>query len=189
MSPQQVTAIVDFLWPFASQEHTAHVYAILDGARNPRIAELVRNSGLEYACMYSGTLSAALEQAAPYLVRLTSSATLTYTYLKQGWGQSWGVLVEVGAETGFEQVRKHFRSLQRVGTQGGARLVFRFYDPRVLREYLPTCTLGEVDQFFGPAVQFMMEASNQPGAALLSFRPYCLGVLAQCQPQDGISKR
>ncbi len=31
-----------------------------------------------------------------------------------------------------------------------APLVFRYYDPRVLRVYLPTCSPAEFARFFGP---------------------------------------
>jgi hypothetical protein len=42
-------------------------------------------------------------------------------------------------------------------------MYFRFYDPRVLRSFLPTCTEPECAEFFGPIGRFVMEA-EQPGA-------------------------
>lgn len=36
-------------------------------------------------------------------------------------------------------------------------MLFRFYDPRVLRLYLPTCTSTELEQVFGPVGTFFTE--------------------------------
>jgi hypothetical protein len=39
----------------------------------------------------------------------------------------------------------------------GKRLMFRYYDPRVLRVYLPTCTAAELRAIFGLVERFWME--------------------------------
>jgi hypothetical protein len=44
-------------------------------------------------------------------------------------------------------------------------MVFRYYDPRVLRAYLPTCSIGELRTVFGPIECFWME-DKSPGTAL-----------------------
>ena len=43
--------------------------------------------------------------------------------------------------------------------------MFRWYDPRVLRVYLPTCTVGELREVFGPARAFLVEDVD-PGVLL-----------------------
>jgi hypothetical protein len=48
----------------------------------------------------------------------------------------------------------------------GRKLYFRFYDPRVLRVYLPTCTTDERSTFFGPVTCFLMEG-EEPDELLL----------------------
>ena len=40
----------------------------------------------------------------------------------------------------------------------GKRLLFRYYDPRVLRVFLPTCTPAELAGFFGPIRGYLLEA-------------------------------
>jgi hypothetical protein len=42
----------------------------------------------------------------------------------------------------------------------GQSLVFRYYDPRVLRVYLPTCTREELRTVFGPIECFWTEAES-----------------------------
>jgi hypothetical protein len=36
-------------------------------------------------------------------------------------------------------------------------MIFRWYDPRVLRVYLPTCTENELDMLFGPLSSYFVE--------------------------------
>ena len=59
-------------------------------------------------------------------------------------------------------MRQHFRSLVNVHDADGRPMFFRFYDPRVLRVYLPTCNPAESRQVFGPVRTFCLEAED-PG--------------------------
>ena len=65
----------------------------------------------------------------------------------------------------FAEVIRHFQSLVAVHDEDGNALYFRYYDPRVLRIYLPTCRAGEVLTFFGPVDLYLME-DEDPAAAL-----------------------
>lgn len=172
----QANAIMTRFWPHGDGENEMQVYAILDGARDSRIVDLLRFSSLEYACMYAGKLSPALQQAAPYIVHLSPKAEFTRTLLQHARGQSWGIFIEAAPDISMEQLRRHFRRLQRVTTEDGQILVFRFYDPRVLRVYLPTCTLSELAQFFGPAAKIVAEAESQPGTAMIEYRKVAHGI-------------
>jgi len=37
------------------------------------------------------------------------------------------------------------------------QVYFRFYDPRVMRVFLPTCTPEDTTQFFGPIQNYLVE--------------------------------
>jgi hypothetical protein len=54
-----------------------------------------------------------------------------------------------------------------VKTEDGKELYFRFYDPRVLRVFLPTCSPRETTGFFGPIKSFLLE--DDPPQTLLRF--------------------
>ena len=56
-----------------------------------------------------------------------------------------------------------------VQDEGGQEYFFRYYDPRVLRKYLPTCTPEEVRSFFGPVRSFIAE-NNAPALAEMAAR-------------------
>lgn len=62
-------------------------------------------------------------------------------------------------------LRKHFRSLLRVRDELGETLVFHFYDPKVLRVYLPTCKPFENRSILGPVAALFCEGDN-PGDVL-----------------------
>jgi hypothetical protein len=57
----------------------------------------------------------------------------------------------------LQQVRAHLRQFLLVQDERGNQQYFRFYDPRVLRVYLPTCDAAETQQFFGPIDRFIVE--------------------------------
>jgi hypothetical protein len=65
-------------------------------------------------------------------------------------------------------MRKHFRRFLTVHDSDGKPLLFRYYDPRVLRVYLPTCTAEELQTIFGPVLCFLQEGENP--AELLRFQ-------------------
>lgn len=55
-------------------------------------------------------------------------------------------------------------------------MLFRYYDPRVLRVFLPTCNKEELTNFFGPIQAFVLEDTEED--TLIRFRRV-KGVLKQ----------
>lgn len=159
---QQTTLdnITQQLWPPNPAAEKRRVYAILDGARDARITPMVRASRLPHDCLYYEPLSDALRAAAPHIIELTTDADFTRQLLQQGWGQSWGVFLITHAPATLATVRHNCRKLTLVQDPSGQRLLFRYYDPRVLRTYLPTCTLAEIQTVFGPVKQMIMEGDK-----------------------------
>jgi Domain of unknown function (DUF4123) len=139
-------------------------YALLDAAREPRVYSLIRVEPAA-SCLYEGRIAPELAEVAPYLVRLKPDAPLLGELLGSGWGRSWGLYVE--APVAPEVLRRHLRRFLKVQAEDGKRLYFRYYDPRVLRTYLPTCNAEELRFVFGPIHSFLME--NEDGSMLLRF--------------------
>jgi hypothetical protein len=54
-------------------------------------------------------------------------------------------------------LRRHLRQFLTVRDPRGQQLLFRYYDPRVLRVYLPTCVEDELQSMFGPIECFWIE--------------------------------
>lgn len=140
-------------------------FAILDGAQVGMLPRLLRQHGVEYQCLYSGKLEGGLDQVAPYLVRLHARGEFTEFLLAEGWGKSWFVLLYSPVD--LQALRRHFRTFLRVRGPDGKVLYFRYYDPRILRVYLPTCTPLETKTVFGPVTEFLVEGED--GGELLRF--------------------
>ena len=142
--------LVQRLWPHGDTLDGLQVHAIVDAAQDPSIVAMVRTTGLERTCLFSGVLSPELEAAAPFLVHLSPTAPFTRCLFEQGWHAHWCVLLMAPADVSLKQLRRHLRTLLRVQDEGGRQLMFRFYDPRVLRAWLPTCNALELARVFGP---------------------------------------
>jgi len=152
MTSQLLNRIEVCFWPDGFKRD---VWMIADAARDPRIFPMLREFHLEYYCLYSGTLPPALERATPYLVQLEYEDPGTRHFLRNAWGNNWGVFLKCTSHA--RALRRHLREFLVVRDSRGNRLVFRYYDPRVLRAYLPTCTPDELRTFFGPIESFWME--------------------------------
>jgi hypothetical protein len=158
-------ALIDRLWEAPAGVAPHQVYALLDGARDPAIVPWIRRRALDYTCLFAGTLTPALAAAAPYLLHLYRGEPFTRELIEKGWGRSWGVFV--AAPASLEALRRHFRTFLRVRDERGRRLLFRYYDPRVLRVYLPTCNERELETVFGPVRHYFAEDAE--GATVLRF--------------------
>jgi hypothetical protein len=150
---------LEALRPILFREDGTNVFAVLDGASIPNLLDkLYVDDRPEFECLYTGEIAPDLAEAAPYLVRLEPGSAFTEWALAEGWGKHWGVFAVSAAD--FRALRHHLRRFLIVYDQKGKSYYFRFYDPRVLRTYLPTCNGGELASFFGPVETWIMEAED-----------------------------
>jgi hypothetical protein len=158
----------DLLWPTGRDEYGTWVYALVDAARDVSIYPLIRSESLmTYACLYAGSVPWEMKRVAPHLVLLDRDSEFTNSLIELGWGESWAVYLRCSALP--DELRHHFRRLLRVRDERGKTYLFRFYDPRVLRVYLPTCTQAELQSVFGPVDRFIVEG-DEPATAI-EFHP------------------
>jgi hypothetical protein len=115
-----------------------------------------------YYSLYDGPEGEALAEVAPYLVSLPPQSALLAALLREHWGESSVSFVITPAD--FKSLRRHLRRFLMVEDEQRKQMYFRFYDPRVLRAFLPTCTADECVDFFGPVSWFVVEA-DEPGQA------------------------
>jgi hypothetical protein len=136
----------------------AHVYAVLDGASVEGLLERFERDRPEQICLYRGELERDLAQAAPYLVRLEPDSDFATWVLERGWGEHWGIFAVTEAD--MRTLRQHFRRFLMVHDPSGKPMYFRYYDPRVLRTFLPTCNDQELKTIFGPVVRYLAESED-----------------------------
>lgn len=161
-----VQKIVDHLWPDNSKQD-AKIYAILDTARDDDIYGKILACELEGGCLYQGQQAVELAHVAPYLIWLHKDDDFTEWVLNNGWGDSWGIFVE--SSVTIEELMQHFRKFLKVSDEEGNLLMFRYYDPRVLRVYLPTCNEAELEYVFGPVERYYAEAEKKNDIIQYSF--------------------
>lgn len=131
-------------------------YLLLDGAR---IGEEMINLKKVYSStgrsLYLGKTKEDLEDVGPFLFSCNNSDSIVSWFLREGSGKSYGVLFR--SEHGYEEIFKHCRKFLLVRTETNEELYFRYYDPRVLRIFLPTCDENQLKDFFGPIDYFLAE--------------------------------
>jgi Domain of unknown function (DUF4123)/Inner membrane component of T3SS, cytoplasmic domain len=137
----------------------ANLFAVVDAARGPRPLRLLRESVDEHRSLYDGTKGEALAHCAPYLVALRRDSSLLERLVREGWGARWGIFFACARP--FKDVRRHLRRFLLVEDDGtGEKYYFRFYDPRTLRVFLPTCTPRQHQDFFGEVTCFFAEGER-----------------------------
>ncbi|MGH1369559.1 MAG: DUF4123 domain-containing protein [Maritimibacter sp.] len=114
------------------------LFALLDGAKQAQLPELLAASGLPYRCLFQGVAEEEWKSAAPWVVELRPGHKFTrmmFTDSGSGtpwemWGQALGPLIEVAAS--LDSLRTRLRKFTRIETEAGDWLYFRFWERQVL---------------------------------------------------------
>ena len=156
--------------------HGAPLFVVVDAAREGVAADLLQPSRLRYQQLFEGQVPDPSAAHIPVLVELGQASALGVgtdtqifleNLLRSGWGKSWGIFCT--SLSTFEDLLGHFRSFLPMRTGEQLPLYFRFYDPRVLRAFLPTCEPQELRAIFGPVASYVVE-SERPDM-MLAFSP------------------
>ena len=142
--------------------NAATVFAILDGASVPGLPATLFSYSPGYQCLYRGDLKPDMAEVAPYLAILERDAPFTEWVLLTGWGKHWGIFGDAHAD--LPTLKRHFRKFLTVYDDSGKGVYFRFYDPRVWRNYLPTCHSDQLKTLFGPVNSFLVEGVKPDSA-------------------------
>jgi hypothetical protein len=155
----RVEYALSFLAPIAAE---GGLYAVLDAAQSDRVLRLLRTSVDPRVSLYDGLRSETDEDCAPYLVRFERQSRLLSRLVGEGWGKSWGIYLESDAP--LADVRAHLRRLLVVTREADRQpMYFRFYDPRVLRAFVPIVTARQKSGLFGPVRRFFAERPEGEG--------------------------
>lgn len=88
-------------------------------------------------------------------------------------GTSAGILLLARVEP--DPLIRHLRSVFHATAEDNHRYYFRFYDPRVLRPFMPACTASEAAELFGPIGQILVESES--ATSMLCCRAGAAGVV------------
>ncbi len=153
------------LWQHRDEQDITEVYAVIDAARGQHLYPEIVNSSTESMCIFRGKLAEELAWVAPYVVHLEYDHAFTTWLIENSWGQSQCIFIRTPAS--LKELCRHLRTFITVYDEEGKSYFFRFYDPRVLRVYLPTCNSDELKAVFGPIECFILEEKDP--AVILEF--------------------
>jgi hypothetical protein len=157
---EAIGALAQLLWMSPDDR----VYVLLDGASIPNLLDrLYGDKRPEFECLHRGELEPDMAEVAPYLVALDRGSEFAEWVMAQGWGNHWGIFAV--SQSDLRALHFHLRTLTMVYSPEGKPMLFRYYDPRVLRTFLPTCVPEQIRQMFGPVARFVAEGES-PAAAL-----------------------
>ncbi|MBI4903458.1 MAG: DUF4123 domain-containing protein [Acidobacteria bacterium] len=142
------------------------LYAIVDACDAPHVPPKASAIGAAQAfCLFDGDRLEKTADAGPYL--FTASESLLQWLHELSWSEPWGVLV--ACKEPIAVLAAHLRRFLVVQLPDGKRRSFRFYDPRILRPFLETCTRDQLRTFHGPVRAYGIASSE--GADFLSEDP------------------
>lgn len=154
------------------------LYAVVDAARDSYLAlSAFTRFGIVTYTLFEGEMAPLLDHVAPHLVPIHIDSNYMELWAER-LGNSIGILLLT--EEDPEELHKHLRKIFEAIDEDGDEYFFRYFDPRVLRVYLPTCTGEEADLFFGP-IRVILAEAEQPGA-LLCYQHDETGVMSETLP-------
>jgi hypothetical protein len=169
--PNRLKTIVPALSESALQALRAEYFAddtngafmIVDGASVPDLIDRLYDDEAAFSCLLSGELEPDMQEVAPYLVELRDGDLFSDWALANGFGGHWGIGLR--SSLSRAQLLRRFRQLLFVRDPQGEPLYFRFYDPRVLRAFLPTCQGQEIWPWLDNIDCYLIEGET-PGLLL-----------------------
>jgi hypothetical protein len=150
-------------------------YMIIDGASVAALIDHLYDDEPDFSCLLKGMLEPDMQEVAPYIVQLRDGEPFTEWVLASALGRHWGIVLCTSLD--LRTLDRRYRKLLRVRGPDGEPLFFRFYDPRVLRTFLPTCEEDDLDIWFDGVRHYYAEAPEE--GALLRFTSNGQGV--QCE--------
>jgi len=135
------------------------LYGVVDAAQDVELAfEAKCLYNQEIRTLFEGDVAPALADVAPYVVPIDPESEYLRNWTTRS-GSHAGILL--GAPLDLDSIHAHLRKIFIVQDEEGQEFFFRYYDPRVLRSYLPSCTPEELAEFFGP-IRFLVADAEAP---------------------------
>ncbi|PCJ22137.1 MAG: hypothetical protein COB04_01415 [Gammaproteobacteria bacterium] len=120
------------------------LYMIVDGAQNPEIMARIEQSDELVSSLYSLDTAPRLKAVGPWILQVQKDEPLAAWIIEQGANQNWFITFSSLGKT-LDYLRRQFRRIAIVKETSDTdakdkHLYFRYYDPRVLRTFLPSCS-------------------------------------------------
>lgn len=147
-------------------EKESSLYCVLDGASDKTIYPMLKSSRWDFKCLYKKNVHFEGERmvdelaaTAPYLLKLDPARMSIESVIGERLGKNQMIVFESSAP--MLELVDHCSSMLKAMDEDGKVINFRFYDPRILRVYLPTCTDEEIYIFFGDMYKVWADGEDE----------------------------
>jgi len=134
------------------------LYGIVDSARNEEVFRYLILGNVKYKSLFEGTMDIQSFVVSGFLVECKKESLLFQWLTTEAWGKSSCIFFT--SKSSFEDLFHHFQQFNRVRLEDDKVVLFRYYDPRVLRKLLPEYNEIELDAFFGNVQSFFAEGED-----------------------------
>jgi hypothetical protein len=133
-----------------------HLYAVVDAARQPMlIPATIEALASSRECLFRGKALENIGDQAPWAVLIDPNEDVLDWLAEDGFGRRWASFAVSAMPLG--EFVSHLRRFTMVEDDAGRHLYFRFYDPNVLRMYLPTLDAEQTVRFFRNVDAWLVE--------------------------------
>ena len=139
------------------------LYGIVDTAIDDRLYDILQAEPdlSEVTCLYDGAPAIRYARYAPYLLKLHDGSPLLQRWLHEGWTQHWGIFLS--SEARSKELKRHLKKFMQATDQQNRAVWVRFYDPRVLPNWLQGLHPGHLADWFGGATLIVCGAPTPQG--------------------------
>lgn len=132
------------------------LFAILDSCNNPQVAQKAMEVSQTARSLFRGIEEREYWAVAPYLIMVDE---LLFDWIVEHlWEKPWGFFLT--SEADIDSLRRHLRRFLIVEIPDGRKVLFRYYDPRILRPFLKSSSREELRRFFGPMLSLSISHST-----------------------------
>ena len=139
------------------------LYGIVDTAIDDRLYDILQAEPdlSEVACLYDGAPAIRYARYAPYLLKLHDGSPLLQRWLHEGWTQHWGIFLS--SEARSKELKRHLKKFMQATDHQNRAVWVRFYDPRVLPNWLQGLHPGHLADWLGGATLIVCGAPTPQG--------------------------
>ena len=139
------------------------LYGIVDTAIDDRLYDILQAEPdlSEVTCLYDGAPAIRYARYAPYLLKLHDGSPLLQRWLHEGWTQHWGIFLS--SEARSKELKRHLKKFMQATDHQNRAVWVRFYDPRVLPNWLQGLHPGHLADWFGGATLIVCGAPTPQG--------------------------
>lgn len=142
-----------------------YVYAIVDGSRQPMVIPAALDAySSNFRCLYSGNALAEFGDNAAWVVELKLGESTLNWLVTHGLNRRWAIFATSQLE--ISAFIRHLKKFTVTVGPDGRTLFFRFYDPHVLRQYLPVFDERQTQLLFSGVGDLFLEDTSGRNALI-----------------------